>query len=75
MRTIQFNIPNNIEISDYDFSMSLATKLYEDARLSAGQAAEIAGLSKRAFIELMGSFGVSVFSNDIADLQRDIRNA
>ncbi len=75
MRTIQLNIPNNIEISDYDFAMSLAVKLYEDAKLSAGQAAQIAGLSKRAFIEVMGKFGGSVFSKEIKDLQNDIRNA
>ncbi len=30
--------------------MIIADKLYEDAKLSAGQAAEIVGLSKRAFI-------------------------
>ncbi len=75
MRTIQLNIPNNIELSDYDFSMSLAAKLYEDAKLSAGQAAQIVGLSKRAFIEMLGKFGVSVFSTDIIDLHKDITNA
>ncbi len=75
MRTIQLNVPNNIEISDYDFSMSLATKLYEDAKLSAGQAAQIVGSSKRAFIEIMGKFGVSVLSKEITDLHNDIRNA
>ncbi len=75
MRTIQLNIPNNIELSDYDFSMSLASKLYEDAKLSAGQAAELAGLSKRAFIEVLGKFGTSIFSKEVIDLQNDIKNA
>ena len=41
--------------------MLLAAKLYERGILSAGQAAEVAGLSKRAFIELLGKYGVSVF--------------
>ncbi len=75
MKTIQLNIPNDIDLSEYDFSMILATKLYEDAKLSAGQAAQMVGLSKRAFIELLGKFGVSVFSNNIADLHKDIENA
>ncbi len=75
MRTIQLNIPNNIELSDYDFSMILATKLYEDAKLSAGQAAQMVGLSKRAFIEILGKFGVSVFSKEVIDLHKDITNA
>lgn len=41
--------------------MMLAAKLYERGILSAGQAAEMVGLSKRAFVELLGKYGVSVF--------------
>ncbi len=75
MRTIQINIPDNIELNDYDFSMMIAAKLYEDKKLSSGQAAEVAGLSKRAFIELLGRYGVSVFSDSVSDLHSDIANA
>ncbi|NOZ46987.1 MAG: UPF0175 family protein [Chlorobi bacterium] len=75
MRTIQLNIPDSVDLKDYDFSMIIATKLYEDSKLSSGQAAQIAGLSKRAFIELMGRYGVSVFSNSVSDLHSDIANA
>ena len=41
--------------------MVLAAKLYERGILSAGQAAEMVGLSKRAFVELLSKYGVSVF--------------
>jgi predicted HTH domain antitoxin len=75
MRTIQLNIPDNVDLKDYDFSMILAAKLYEDAKLSAGQAAEIVGLSKRAFIKMLGKYGVSVLSTSISDLHLDIENA
>lgn len=75
MRTIQLNIPDNVDLKDYDFSMIVASKLYEDAILSAGQAAEMVGLSKRAFIEILGKYGVSVFSTSISDLHTDIANA
>ena len=75
MRTIQLNIPDSIDLKDYDFSMIVAAKLYEDAKLSAGQAAEIVGLSKRAFIEMLGKYGVSVLSTSLEDLHSDIRNA
>jgi predicted HTH domain antitoxin len=75
MRTIQLNIPDSVDLKDYDFSMIVAAKLYEDAKLSAGQAAEIVGLSKRAFIEMLGKYGVSVFSTSISDLHSDITNA
>jgi len=75
MRVVQLNIPDSVELKDYDFSMIIAAKLYEDATLSAGQAAEIAGLTKRAFLEILGRYGVSIFSNSIEDLRRDIANA
>jgi len=75
MRTIQLNIPDSVDLKDYDFSMIIAAKLYEDAKLSAGQAAEMVGLSKRAFIEVLGKYGVSVFSTSVADLHSDIENA
>ena len=75
MRTIHINIPDDVSLKDYDFSMIIAAKLYEDKILSSGQAAEIAGLSKRAFIELLGRYGVSVFYNSISDLNSDIENA
>ena len=75
MRTIQINIPDSVEMTDYDFSMMIAAKLYEDQKLSSGQAAEMVGLSKRAFIELLGRYGVSVFSNSVTVLRSDIANA
>jgi hypothetical protein len=75
MRTVQLNIPDSLDLKDYVFSMIVAAKLYEDAKLSAGQAADMAGLSKRAFIEMLGRYGVSVFSTSISDLHSDIANA
>jgi predicted HTH domain antitoxin len=75
MRIVQLNIPDSVDLKDYDFSMIIAAKLYEDAKLSAGQASEIAGLTKRAFIEILGKYDVSVFSSSIDDLRLDIANA
>lgn len=75
MRIIQLNIPDNIDLKDYDLSMMIAAKLYEDAKLSSGQAAQVAGLSKRAFIEMLGKYDVSLFSTSIDDLYTDIANA
>ena len=75
MRTIQLNIPDNLDLKDYEYSMIIAAKLYEEAKLSAGQAAEMVGITKRTFIELMGKYGVSVFSNSVDDLRLDLNNA
>ena len=75
MKTIQLKVPDDFDLKEYDYSMIIATKLYEDGRLSSGQAAQIVGLSKRAFIELLVRYGVSVFSSSISDLHSDIANA
>jgi predicted HTH domain antitoxin len=75
MRTIQLQIPDDVDLKDQDFSMIIASNLYEDGKLSSGQAAMIAGLSKRTFIELLGRYGISVFSKSLPDLESDIANA
>lgn len=75
MRTLHLNIPDSVEMSDYDFSMMVATKLYEERKLSLGQAAKMVGITKRTFIELLGKYGVSVFSSSVSDLHSDIENA
>ena len=51
----------------------LAANLYESGKLSLGQAADLAGYSKRIFMELLGDFNVSLFNSD--DLDNDIANA
>ncbi len=75
MRTLRLNIPDPVDKNDSELTLMIAAKLYEDATLSSGQAAELAGVSKRTFIELLGKYGVSVFSNSLDDLESDIANA
>jgi predicted HTH domain antitoxin len=55
--------------------MILACQLYQHGKLSSGQAAGLVGISKREFIEKMGSYGYSIFSESVEDLRRDIANA
>lgn len=75
MRTLQLNIPDSVEKEDNELAMIIASKLYENGTLSAGQAAELAGVSKRTFIELLGKYGVSAFSTSVDDLESDVANA
>lgn len=75
MRILELRIPEVVQLSDYDITMRIASKLYEDGVLSSGQAATLVGISKRAFIELLGKYGVSLFSDSIDDLYSDIENA
>ena len=75
MKTIMLSVPQIAMPYAFDYSVYLAAKLYEDTILSAGQAAELANLSKRSFIEIMGKYGVSPFSTKVEDLLNDIQNA
>ncbi|MCF8304012.1 MAG: UPF0175 family protein [Bacteroidales bacterium] len=75
MRTISLNVPENIDLDDKDVAMIVASTLYEKGKLSLGQAAELAGLSKSAFAELLGKYGVSIFNYPPSDLSRDVKNA
>lgn len=75
MKTVAIELPDNLDLSDFDVKMIVAAKLYEDGKLSSGQAAIMVGLSKRAFIEILGKYGVSVFGCTFEELERDLDNA
>ncbi|CAC5345721.1 MULTISPECIES: UPF0175 family protein [Planktothrix] len=75
LRTLQLNFPNTIEQSDDELRLLIAAKLYENGTLTSGQSAELAGLSKREFIQVIGNYNVSVFSTLVEDLEADIANA
>lgn len=75
MKQLTINIPDTIDINEGEAVMLLASGLYEQGKLSVGQAAELAGLSKRAFIELLGKYKVSLFNYPPAELVNDVKNA
>jgi len=75
MKTLTFNVPDSFDLDDKEVAMLLATKLYEQGKLSLGQAAELVGLSKRTFAELLERYNVSIFNYPPSDLSRDVKNA
>ncbi len=75
MNKVTLNIPENINLRTFNVSVYVAAKMYEDGIVTAGQASEMVGISKRAFIELLGKYGVSLFSRSLEDLDKDIANA
>jgi predicted HTH domain antitoxin len=60
-----------LELSSKDTVRFLAAKLYESGRLSLGQAAELAGLSKPTFAEILADYGVSIINYSIEDVITD----
>lgn len=75
MKTLTLHIPESVDLDENEAKIILAGELYEREILTLGQAAELAGLTKRAFIEIMGKYGFSPFSKSIEDLLADIENA
>jgi predicted HTH domain antitoxin len=53
----------------------LAIKLYEMDRISTGVAAQLAGLSRIAFIFELSKFGLSPFGQEPDELEQDLANA
>lgn len=75
MKTIQLNIPDSVDLDDREAKMVFAARLYEIGKLSIGQAAEMVGLSKRTFMELLGHYHVAVINHPASDLENDLTNA
>ena len=71
MRTLEINLPDNVELEDKDLIKFLAAKLYESGRLSLGQAADLAGLSKFSFAEILANYDVSIFNYPASDIRKD----
>jgi predicted HTH domain antitoxin len=75
MKALTINLPESLDSEEFEIKMLLAGQLYERGKVTIGQAAEITGISKRSFIEMMGKFGFSLFSESSDDLKSDILNA
>ena len=70
MHTLTVELPSDVET--HEARLLLMVKLYERGRLSLGQAAAAAGHSKRAFMELVGTYGAAVFDHPAGDLRREL---
>lgn len=75
MQNLQINLPDFVEIDTQEATLLLALRLYERGSLSIGQAAEMAKLSKRSFMEIMGRYGVSPYNYGVEDLDGDFSRA
>jgi len=72
MSTIVLNVPDKTNLDPKETSRFLAAKLYEAGRLSLGQAAELAGLSKTAFAEILSDYNVSLINYSVSEIKSDV---
>lgn len=75
MKTLTLNIPESVDLNEKEVKTLLAAKLYENGSLSLGHAADLAGYSKRTFMELLSNYEVSIFKLSDEELETDILNA
>lgn len=71
MQTITITLPDNNELDPKQTVKFLAAKLYEAGKITLGQAAEMAGLTKVAFAEILGDFEVSLLNYPVTEMKRD----
>lgn len=75
MKTLTLNVPDSLDVDNRDIAMLVSTQLYKEGKLSLGQAAEVAGLTKRTFAELLGTYNVSIFNFPASEISNDVANA
>jgi predicted HTH domain antitoxin len=72
-------LPDAMRMSRAEFEqearMAMAVKLFELGRLSSGQAAQLAGLERAAFIMSLHRYGVSPIQLSTDELEDDMRHA
>ena len=73
MRGVVFQLPD--DVTDEEARLLLSIKLYEQRRLSLAKAAEVAGYSRQAFMEILAHHGVPVLSYPESELEDDVKNA
>ena len=73
MQTITISIPDQSDLDPKQTVKFLASKLYEAGKLSLGQAAEMAGLTKVAFAEILGDYGVSLINYPVTEMKHDAK--
>jgi predicted HTH domain antitoxin len=71
MKHLTLTVPEHLNLNENDTKRFLAAKMYETGKLSLGQAAELAGLSKIAFSEILADYDVSLINYPPSDIKRD----
>ncbi|HMU33040.1 MAG: UPF0175 family protein [Acidobacteria bacterium] len=70
--TVELNLPESVRLSGDELKLILAAKLFDLGELSSGQAAKMAGITRREFLESVGKYGVSIFQYDAEEFKEDL---
>ena len=64
-------LPDSIQVDENEMKHMLAAKLYEAGRLSLGQAAEVVGMTKVEFAEILHRYDVSFINYPVSEMIKD----
>lgn len=70
-KTTELTVNLPLTLSHEEAKLLFAVKLYETGKVSLGQAAKLAGFSKRAFMEVLGRYQVPVFNYSAEELREE----
>ncbi|MGE0826774.1 MAG: UPF0175 family protein [Candidatus Binatia bacterium] len=72
MATGELRVTLPFNLSEDEAKLLLAVKLYEVGKVSLGQAAKLAGFSKRAFMDVLGRYHVPLFDYAPEELRQEV---
>lgn len=61
------------DVTNDEARLAMAVRLYEKGRVSLGHAAQLAGFTKRAFIDVLGREGIAVVNYPADELAQELR--
>lgn len=81
MKQITLEYPDDLELAvltteeelQAQIRLMAALKMFELGKLSSGKAAALAGMSRVAFLEQCGLYGVSIFNYSPEELENELR--
>ena len=77
MKTLTIHLPDELSPQqEHDLKMELAGTLYTKGIMGTSEAAALVGISRRAFIETMGQYHISLIDESTIDgLADEVANA
>ena len=71
MNTLTIELP--FDVDPEDARLLLTMKLFEEGKVSLGKAAEMAGYTKRTYMELLGKRGIPIFNYPPEELEQEMK--
>ena len=70
MNTLTVELP--FDVDPEEARLLLTMKLFEEGKVSLGKAAEMAGYTKRTYMELLGKRGIPIINYPPEELEREL---